>query len=84
MPKHIVALLCSLVVPDTEPNSSSLPIEYQSARRVGRKERNAADTIKVVSVFAVKPELCSEIRCHFLNANVAVCLFSLSCCKILV
>lgn len=50
MPKRIVAPFCSLVVPDTEPNSFTLPIGYQSARRVGRKERNAADSNKVVSV----------------------------------
>lgn len=55
MPKRIVPLFCSLVVPDTEPNSSTLPMGYQSARRVGRNERNAADSKRVVSVSAVKP-----------------------------
>lgn len=50
MPKCIVAPFRSLVVPDTEPDSSTAPIGYQRARRLERKERNAADSNKVVSV----------------------------------
>lgn len=77
MPKCIVAPFRSLVVPDTEPNSSTLPIGYQSARRVGRKERNAADSSEVVSVSAVKPVLqkilSSQIKCHFLDAKAEIC-----------
>lgn len=57
MPKRIVALFLSLVVPDTEENSSMLPIGYQSAGGVGRKDKNAADSNKVVSVSAPKPVL---------------------------
>lgn len=79
MPKCIVAPFRSLVVPDTEPNSSTLPIGYQSARRVGRKERNAAGSTKVVPVSAVKPVLqkilSSQIKCCFLDAKAEISPF---------
>lgn len=57
MPKHIVVPVCSLVVPDTEPNSSTLPVGFQSVKRVERKERNAADNSMVVSISVEKPVL---------------------------
>ena len=58
MPRRIVAPFRSLVVPDTEPSSSTLPIGYQSARRVGRKQRNAADkAIKWFLDLLLKPVL---------------------------
>lgn len=79
MPRRIVAPFRSLVVPDTEPNSSTLPIGYQSARRVGRKERNAADSNKVVSVSAVKPVLqkilSSVIFLMLMQKSAHFCLF---------